>query len=234
MFPLMGQEELANIFDTYKVDSVPADASPWATLGDSGPTAMNQSSFGFGFQQAAYNLYAEATFICPSYWLNTAFSRPGMSGHSWHFQYSVPPAEHSSSLNALIKDGMLPMGAKAYSPYFRLGTQLIYGNFIINDDPTLSSDYVSQLNDAESDSGFDAATPDNWKQWTGGAGGSPILNLNCTGGTESRYPWNNIIVTQYVNPGISTWWRNVDGYTWESSRGKRCEAWASIGPTVPA
>ena len=40
----------------------------FATLGNSGPTAINQSAVATGHQQRANNIYAETTFVCPSYW----------------------------------------------------------------------------------------------------------------------------------------------------------------------
>jgi hypothetical protein len=38
------------------------------------------------------NIYAELTFVCPSYWMAEAFSSEGRA--SYRYQYSVTPGTH--------------------------------------------------------------------------------------------------------------------------------------------
>jgi carboxylesterase type B len=85
---------LAN-FHSSQVTVNPADPL-FPTLGDTGLTALNQSAFATGQQQRAFNLYAEATFICPSYWIADAFSKNKYGGYK--YQYSVVPAMHTTDL----------------------------------------------------------------------------------------------------------------------------------------
>lgn len=44
------------------------------------------------------NIYAEASVVCPSYWLSAAFS--GNGSRAYHYQYSVPFAAHGADLTA--------------------------------------------------------------------------------------------------------------------------------------
>ena len=44
------------------------------------------------------NLYAETTFVCPSYWLSEAFTDHGRVGY--RYQYSVIGALHASDVTA--------------------------------------------------------------------------------------------------------------------------------------
>jgi hypothetical protein len=46
------------------------------------------------------NILAEATFVCPSYWMATAFTGPGKK--AYHYQYSVPFAAHRADVTAYV------------------------------------------------------------------------------------------------------------------------------------
>jgi hypothetical protein len=82
---------------------------------------LNESTYGTGQQQRAMvtpfftsfsylphlpslsltpkqNLYAESTFVCPSYWLAEAFS--GNARKAYKYQYSVIGASHGQDLGA--------------------------------------------------------------------------------------------------------------------------------------
>jgi hypothetical protein len=69
------------------------------------------------------NIYAETTFVCPSYWLAEAFSN---SDHgAYKYQYSVPAALHSTEETAYFGGSQQNIGPdfmKAFmstsSPYF--------------------------------------------------------------------------------------------------------------------
>jgi hypothetical protein len=95
LFPLLNETGVESVLQVYAIPE-PTSSVLYATLGDSGPTALNQSVFGTGYQQAANNLYAETTFVCPSYWLASAYDAPGKQ--AWKYQFSVPPAEHGEFL----------------------------------------------------------------------------------------------------------------------------------------
>ena len=73
-----------------------SDNPKFATLGYQGATAINESQLATGQQQRADNIYAETTFVCPSYWLAEAFSDKGRS--SYKYQYSVPIATHGADV----------------------------------------------------------------------------------------------------------------------------------------
>lgn len=44
------------------------------------------------------NIYAETTFVCPSYWMAEAFS--DLPRVSYKYQYSVVPALHGTDVSA--------------------------------------------------------------------------------------------------------------------------------------
>ena len=62
-FPLFSNNDIAKLLYYYPSTNASVDPSAptFATSGDSGPTALNQSSFGTGQQQRADNIYAETT-----------------------------------------------------------------------------------------------------------------------------------------------------------------------------
>ena len=97
-YPGLSTSDVANIVKLYPSTTAPVnpEAPLFATLGNTGPTALNQSIFATGQQQRANNLYAEVTFICPSYWLAAAYSQPGKTAYK--YQFSVPPAYHTSDI----------------------------------------------------------------------------------------------------------------------------------------
>jgi len=88
-FPLFTENDIAAILLHYPSSNATDDPNTvgFATLGDQGPTAVNVSQFAVGQQQRAYDIYAETTFVCPSYWLAEAFSDKGRK--SFKYQYSV-------------------------------------------------------------------------------------------------------------------------------------------------
>jgi carboxylesterase type B len=46
------------------------------------------------------NILAEATFVCPSYWMATAFTSSNRK--AYHYQYSVPFAAHRADVTAYV------------------------------------------------------------------------------------------------------------------------------------
>ena len=99
-FPLFGNSDIAKVLLYYSTSnaSVDPNADEYATSGYTGATANNESVVATGQQQRANNIYAETTFVCPSYWLAEAFSNPPRE--SWKYQYSVIPALHGSDVSA--------------------------------------------------------------------------------------------------------------------------------------
>jgi hypothetical protein len=236
-FPLMNSAAQANLAQTYAIAPVIEGSPLFSTLGDQGPTALNQSVFAIGQQQRANNIYSETTFVCPAYWLASAFRRQS-GGSAWKYQFSVPPSQHAADLDAYYSASFISPGSGTMSPGFREGMQKIWGRFVMYDNPTLSKDIVQQLATNDSEHGFDASLPQNWKHWKGTKGNSWMLNLNMTGGvpTTTTITWSDGTqqdVVEYQEPGLLADWKIVDAYEWEGGRGERCQYWANIGSIVP-
>lgn len=109
-FPNFSNNDIAKLLLYYPSTNASVDPSTplFATTGDSGPTALNESQVGSGQQQRADNIYAETTFICPSYWLAEAFSDYGRQ--SWKYQYSVPVATHGADVTGYFGPAALNQG----------------------------------------------------------------------------------------------------------------------------
>ena len=65
------------------------------------------------------NILAEATFVCPSYWMATAFT--GMEKTAYHYQYSVPFAAHRADVTAYVGPATPNQG-----PEFTLAIRSMY------------------------------------------------------------------------------------------------------------
>ncbi|KAG4424492.1 hypothetical protein IFR04_002370 [Cadophora malorum] len=102
IFPLFFKDDISKILEAYPSNMGDAVGVNFATLGASGPTALDQSAVGTEQQQLKtkpdQNIYAETTFVCPSYWLAEGFSSPSHSAYK--YQYSVPVAIHSTEETA--------------------------------------------------------------------------------------------------------------------------------------
>jgi carboxylesterase type B len=133
-FPLMTIDDISKLLRYYPSSNASDSSSnvDFATLGYTGPTAVNQSSLGTGQQQRANDIYAETTFVCPSYWLAEAFTSNGRE--AWKYQYSVLPALHGIDTTAYFGPPAASQGA-AFSQQF----MKIWGNFIVNNNPSVAS-----------------------------------------------------------------------------------------------
>ncbi|KAL7623533.1 hypothetical protein AAE478_007216 [Parahypoxylon ruwenzoriense] len=233
-YPLLSEENITNILALY---SVPANTSHVLvnSNGKNPPYSTTNSGFAFGWQQAANNLYAETTFVCPSYWLADAYAKKE-DGKAWRYQFSVPPAEHGRDLEPLLEP--VNIEGTSMDEVFRTAFQEIWGNFVVDGDPTLS-----RLQTSSADHGnITAAGAGLWPQWRGEPGEDWMLNLNMTGGTLITTPTyingSKIQVPSYVpgdgtlSPPLEAIFNVAKGSTWEGGRGKRCQLWVDLGPWI--
>ncbi|KAI1104358.1 alpha/beta-hydrolase [Jackrogersella minutella] len=233
-YPLLSDENVTNILALY---SIPDNTSRILinSNGVNPPYSTTNSGWAFGWQQAAINLYAEATFACPSYWMADGYAKK-KGAKSWHYQFSVPPGQHGLDLEPLL----LPANIKGtgMDKVFRTAFQEIWSNFIVEGDPTLSM-FQTRI---PVQGNITAAGTGVWPRWQGEPGSNWMLNLNMTGGTPitttfflDGMPFQ---VTSYV-PGNGTSslplaadFTVAEGNSWEGGRGERCKLWADLGPWI--
>ncbi|KAK0616822.1 inactive carboxylesterase 4 [Immersiella caudata] len=224
-FANLSERNITNLLATYPSDSGPVSASTprYETNGYGPGTAVNISQVATGQQQRCYNMYAEASVICPSYWFASAFTGQGRS--AYHYQYSVPFAVHGADLSAYWGPATENQGADLVTAFRR-----IYGNFIITGNPSLSA---ADANGASSSTPTNANPITNWPPWA--TTGSPVLiNLNQTGGTPYTAMTSlGIPVTQFRGPTLRNNFTAAEAYPWEGGRGKRCDFWRDISIFVP-
>lgn len=230
-FPLFSNNDIAKVLLYYPSSNETDTTSPlYATSGDSGATALNQSNVAVGQQQRANNIYAETTFVCPSYWLAEAFSDSSRGeGKAYKYQFSVLPALHGADVAGYFS----PPGTPPFSPSFSTAFQTIWGNFIMTDDPSISQAVaVGSVNGtAAQGSSSDSAVTD----WPPFSVYNPYqIDLNQTGGQyvpTPTYLMENF--TAQTGQGAVNDFRLVNAYTWEGGRGTRCDFWRSVGEIVP-
>ena len=90
IFPMFDNNDIAKILYYYPASNASVDLSDplFSTLGDSGPTTINQSIAATGQMERAIAIYGETTFICPSYWLAEAYSDNAWGGQGYKYQFS--------------------------------------------------------------------------------------------------------------------------------------------------
>lgn len=216
-YPRLSEENVTNILALY---SVPADTSSILadSDGENPPYSTTNSQFAFGWQQAATNLYAETTFICSSYWLADAFAKKE-GGKAWRYQFSVPPALHSLDLEPMFEPADTTGGG--IDEVFRTAFQQLWGNFIVNGDPALTSVQI----DAADHGNIMAAGSGLWQQWSGLPGESSMLSINMTGGVPAN---------SSSSPPLEAAFKIAEATSWEGGRGDRCQLWAELGPWIVA
>ncbi|KAJ6109871.1 hypothetical protein N7486_002106 [Penicillium sp. IBT 16267x] len=226
-FPLFTALDYSRLKDIYGFwDNSPANTGPrYDTLGDRGPTALNQSEMATGLQQTVFDIFAETTFDCASYWLADAFS--GITTkESWKYQFSVTPAYHGADLTAYFS-------VRAHTPTrgFMHAFQKIWGSFIINDTPVIS---IADAKGCAENSTVPEGTNGyiSWPTWNES---SPVLmNLNTTGGrTVFDHVTNQLSYWLREGPGVTNEFTLANASSWEGGRGERCKFWQSVGPRVP-
>ncbi|RYN16460.1 hypothetical protein AA0112_g12493 [Alternaria arborescens] len=203
-FPSSASTELEAILAAYPLSNLTKNDT-FATTGLGPVTALDTSSFALGIQQRAYNIYAEATFVCPSYWLSGAFATNNRT--AFHYQYSVPGALHGSDLTAYFGPATASQ-PRSFTAVFRQ----IWGHFITAANPATAK----------------GLTKLTWPAWTAN-GHSKMLNLNTTGGVPYSAPQlTGTTITEYTGPGLQNDFSVVDALNWEGNRGARCELWRRI------
>ncbi|KAI1136243.1 alpha/beta-hydrolase [Hypoxylon sp. FL0543] len=232
-YPKLTEDNITNILALY---AVPENSSNILveTDGENPPYSTTNSEWAVGWQQAANNLYAETTFICPSYWLADGYAKK-KGGKAWHHQFSVPPGQHGLDLDP-IRQPADTVG-EGMDEEFRTAFQQIWANFIVKGDPTLSKVQTS----VSGNGNITAAGTGTWPQWQGEAGCDWMLNLNMTGGTPVTTPvvldGVTVQVTSYVSGNgtaspLRADFRVAEGSFWEGGRGERCQLWAELGPWI--
>lgn len=206
----------------------------YPTAGDSGATAVSTSQIASGHQQRANLILGETTFMCPSYWLATAFSSPSTGHSSYKYQYSIPTALHGYDLESYFGPPRRNQGADLLR-----ALQLSWGNFVRFGDPSVPPGVAN---------GGAGPEPGPLGQWPEFSLARPLMmNFNQTGGTPYESTAVQVRndgpltvvgdkdrnVTLHSKPGLRNDFRVVDAYAWEGGRGARCDFWRSIGPIVP-
>ena len=195
------------------------------TLGDRGLTALNQSGFATGIQQAAFNIAAESTFQCPAQWMAEAFGRSDGGKKAWKYQFSPTPSFHGADLSAYFA-----INATVPSKDFRHAMQKMWGSFIMHDTPVISEQDATGGKEGASTPVRDGRL--NWPRYT--LANKQLMNLNTTGGLTTL-----VTVTEdlsyYIRSGddVVNDFRLADSFAWEGGRGARCELWKALAPRVP-
>ncbi|KAJ5556545.1 CAZyme family CE10 [Penicillium frequentans] len=193
---------------SHKTPQYPDPFGPlYDTLGDRGLTAVNQSEFATGYQQTAFNIFAETSFVWPSYWSVDAFSGNNAK-ESWKYEYSVTPAYHGADLTAYFS-----VNTATPTEGIRHAFQKMLGSFIIKDSPVIS------IQDAKGGAS-DAIVPENtdghilWPMWNSSL---PIMmDLNTTGGSLSyRNVTEHLAYWLREDPGVVNHLRLANAYLWE-------------------
>ncbi|KAL1641733.1 hypothetical protein SLS61_009984 [Didymella pomorum] len=228
ILPEFSADDLANVLLHYPV-TYNTTGVKFATTGTSGPSALDQSGLATGQQQRANNIYAELTFVCPSYWMAEAFSGKGRS--SYKYQYSAAPGTHG--IDTLGYFG--PYGSVSFlSEGFQAAFMNIWGNFVTQENPSIPESLLVETSNSSTRSGVDILS--EWPQFSASASYQQ-LNLNQTGGvlTEGSVEVASPVNTTYlIGPGLQNNFAFVDAYTWEAGRGARCEFWRSMAKLIPA
>ncbi|KAI1170974.1 carboxylesterase [Nemania sp. FL0916] len=231
-YPRLSDQNLTSILELYavpeNVSMIYADSD-----GVTPPFSTTNSNWAVGWQQAANNLYAETTFVCPSYWMASAFA--GARGKSaWKYQFSVPISSHGADIDPLTSDPKTT--GSGIDEVFRTAFQQTWGNFVVKGDPTLS---IVQTHAAEPEN-INAASTGRWPQWGGRPGRDFLLNLNMTGGVpvvmQRQVGGKTLNLTSYTpsttasDPALEAKFSVASGWSWEGGRGKRCQLWVDLGP----
>ncbi|OLN82736.1 Lipase 4-like protein 4 [Colletotrichum chlorophyti] len=207
-----------------------ANGGRWETNGLTGLTVLDVSQRATGQQQRAIlttsltyiqNILGEATFVCPSYWLSTAFTLPKTA---WHYQYSVPYAAHAEDVQLAFGPATSNQGRE-----ITLAFRRIWGNFIVSNNPSISNEVANGASSVDPSAKNGAS---EWPMWTETE--PQLLNLNQTGGVPFIATFWGVNVTQFRAPGQRNQIFLAPADSWEGGRGGRCDFWRSLAPSIPA
>lgn len=137
---------------------------------------------------------------------------------SYRYQYSVPGAQHGADVS-----GYFGPAAPTQGPEFERDFMSIWGQFIVNSNPSIPSNIAGAGGQA-------AVNFPRFNIW------NPVqVNLNQTGGHEvsGASGVQQINDTVYEGPGLQTDFEVVNAYDWEGGRGYRCDFWRAVAKIVP-
>jgi hypothetical protein len=207
LFPRYTNTDITTLLSHYPYQALDNVTNRFATSGTSGATALQTSATASGYQQLANLIYAESTFVCPSYWLAEAYNTGSHKGYK--MQYSIPIALHSY-------DGIAVFGNQRLQNQgddFVAAMQRIIGTFVV----TGIAEGVGQFKQ-----------PD-WPMRSLNQTGGREVRVNSTIDTAV----NGLGGMWYVGPGLVNRFDVVDGWQWEGGRGERCKFWKGVGGRVP-
>jgi carboxylesterase type B len=235
IYPLISADDISGLLRYYPADDIKtpsANSVRYATDGINGATALTTSAFATGNQQIANNIYAEGTFICPSYWLVEAFASdvitPEVAGRaSYQYQYSVPAGQHGADLDALYGSSE----DRGLGPDLSGAFQLSWANFVIYNNPSIPVKHANGRALGMGKTGAERLA--EWPRWQTN-GDRAMVNWNQTGGEEVQ---TSIVqgapqVGLYKGDRLRNWLNVHDAWNWEGGRGERCEFWRNVTSEV--
>ncbi|OBT76453.1 hypothetical protein VF21_04020 [Pseudogymnoascus sp. 05NY08] len=223
-FPNVSDDDVTKILAAYPSSSGPVnpDDPMFATTGLGPATALNVSQVATGQQQRGNNIYAEATFVCPSYWLASAYTGNGRTPYK--YQYSVPFGGHTDDLPAIFGPAQ-PNHSDSFVAAFRS----IWGKFVTTSNPSI---YAALASGGQPTTSSAPNPVTKFPVWT--ASSPQQINLNITGGTPyTTVTMFGATVTQFQEPGLKNAFSVANANTWEGGRGTRCDFWRTIAGKVP-
>ncbi|KAK4188595.1 Alpha/Beta hydrolase protein [Podospora australis] len=179
-------------------------------LNTGGFNAVNTGPTANGQQQRGNNIYAEAVFACPAYWLAEAYSGSSTKS-SYLYQFSVPVAMHGADIEATFGPdvGRLPGD-------FTTAWRKAWGNFIVSGNPSITNVEANGAGSAA------PTAPHPLSAWpTFDANNAKLANFNTTGVPAVGVTVGNAITVANAN-------------SWEAYRGDRCYFYRNLGPAIPA
>jgi carboxylesterase type B len=183
-------------FDTFPT----MDTQMWQQLLQAYPDPSD--TIFYHSQQARANLmYGEGGFVCPSYWLVQAFP----STQAWHYQFSVPPAQHAQDVQYYFPSGGIPPQGKETFSWVLTSA---FVNFIVNWNPTIPASFGTSY---KTSSGIFYGVP--WPAY-GIARETDQMNFNISGsGSPALTAVNDV---DGLTPGVE----------------ERCAVWANVATAV--
>ncbi|KAF2825079.1 alpha/beta-hydrolase [Ophiobolus disseminans] len=206
VFPLFDDQDVSALLLQYPHQDSSGKRARHATSGTSSPSALGTSATASGYQQLANLVYAESTFVCPSYWLAQAYNTEGKRG--FKKQFSVPIALHGY-------DGVALFGNTRLS---------IHGDELVSALQSAIGRYVRT-----GDPGWLPYTSPEYPMFNVNQTGGREVPVESTLDPSL----NTLGASWSIGPDLHVDFSIVNGYTWEGGRGARCEFWKQIAAKVP-